>query len=524
MSTNFNSGEQKLFSDNKITNKGNVIFIFVGGFGFFFIFLLLVGMIAFGIIDVHHFGYFMMDLFTGTMTYVKIVVIGGTAIAGAWFVQHKMVMPWLARSKKIHFANDNFAIYEEAGTLRFHDHKDERNTYNWRGEIGASDHLMLPSPDDLPHAIKYDDIRGNIPRGHTLLGVDRGKRLQTRPFSVLDTCWICGGSKTGKTNTASLKVDEAYQMGCKFIVCDPHRNKPDGLTSAIAGYSDAFLTPSASTFEEIEQALRTFLAEARRRIAGGRYSETWILIVDEVGSLTGDKGKTDDQKKFFQLLYNIARMCGQELRGFGMAGWFISQNAVGLSWLRSFAMTIFTHKLLMENERKVATNNNMTIVKDMDNWPRGRVLVYGLDIPEGQMVLQQPLFTPRIVDADPPTTYIVEDVEDEDDMEPLPMKQYSNVHAQHSFSSSHEQNFMNVLNGMNELVNVHEYPLNIHEQHERFMNIQTVSDEEKAAILAASQTQLRMTGKIVRTKVRDDLGWNNAMFPKIKYVLDEEGL
>ncbi len=62
----------------------------------------------------------------------------------------------------------------------------------------------------------------------------------------------------------------------------------------------------------------------------------------------------------------------------------------------------------MENERKVATNNNMSIVKEMDNWPRGRVLVYGLDIPEGQMVLQQPLFTPRIVDADPypPSTHI----------------------------------------------------------------------------------------------------------------------
>ncbi len=523
MSTNFNSGEQKVFSDNKITNKGNVIFIFIGGFGFFFIFLLLVGMIAFGIIDVHHFGYFMMDFFLGTMDYIKVVVIGATAIAGAWFIQHKMVMPWLAKSKKIHFANDNFAIYEEAGKLGFHDHSDTRNTYNWRGEIGASDQLMLPSPEDLPHAIRYDEVRYDVPRGHTLLGVGRGKRLQTRPFGVLDTCWICGGSKVGKTNTASLKVDEAYQLGNKFIVCDPHRNKPDGLSNAIKGYSDAFLLAPAQTFEEIEQALRVFLREAQRRINGGSYTENWILIVDEVGSLTGDKGKTEDQKKFFQLLYNIARMCGQELRGFGMAGWFISQNAVGLSWLRSFAMTIFTHKLLMENERKVATNNNMTIVKEMDNWPRGRVLVYGLDIPEGQMVLQQPIFTPRIVDADPPTYIAMEDMEDEDDMEPLPLKQYSNIHSPYTFLSSQRLNDVNVLNAVNEPMKRNEYTMNIHEQNEHSMNIQ-VTEHERSIILAAARMQQMETGKVTRTGVRDALKWHNGQFSKIKQVLDDAGL
>jgi hypothetical protein len=425
MSTNFNNGEQKLFSDNKITNKGTVIFITISGFGFFFLFLLLIGMIAFGAIDIHKFGYYMMDFFESALVYVKVLVIGSTVCGVLWFAIHKVVLPLLEhRRGRIHFANDNYAVY--SGEFQVHDHKDEKNTYNWRGEIGASDQLMLPSPEDLPHSIRYDDVRYDVPRGHTLLGVGRGKVLQTRPFSVLDTCWVCGGSKTGKTNTASLKVDEAYDLGCKFIVCDPHKNKPDGLSNAIKGYSHAFLLPTAQTFEEIEHSLRVFLTEARRRVSGGSYTDTWILIVDEVGALTGDKGKTDDQKKFFQLLYNIARMCGQELRGFGMAGWFISQNAVGLSWLRSFAMTIFAHKLLMENERKIATNNNMTIVKEMDNWPRGRVLVYGLDIPEGQLVLQQPLFTPRIVDADPVDfveegTYTEELVDYE--MEELPMKQ-----------------------------------------------------------------------------------------------------
>jgi hypothetical protein len=403
MSTNFNSGEQKFLSDNKITNKGTVVVIIFGGFGAFIALLLLIGMVCFGILDKHTFAVFMSTLFQETISTAKWVIIGLIAAGGSWFAVHQVVRPLVDIFRpKIHYANDHFMGY--SGHMNVHDHKDERNTYNWRGEIGQGEQLALPPPRDeeIPGLIRYADIRGEVPAGHTLLGVGRGRRLETRAFSVLDTCWICGGSKTGKTNTVSLKVDEAYAMGYKFIVIDPHRNKPDSLYNAISGYSDAFLRPVAMTYEEIEASLRVFLAEARRRIAGGASSEKWVLIVDEVGSLTGDKGKTEDQKRLFTLLYNIARMCGQELRGFGMAGWFISQNAVGVSWLRAFAMTIFVHKLLMENERKVATNNNMAIVREMDNWPRGRCLVHGLDIPEGQIILQQPLFTPRrVVDAGP---------------------------------------------------------------------------------------------------------------------------
>ncbi len=396
MSTNFNSGEQKFLSDNKINNKGPVVFVVFGCFGGFIALLLLIGMVCFANLDRHTFAVFMSTLFQQTIGLSRWVVIGLVGAGALWFIVRQVAIPLIGMfTGRVHFANENFMGY--TGNIKFHDHKDERNTYNWRGEIGAGEQLLLPPPreDEIPFPVNYADIRVDVPVGHTLLGIGRGRRLETREFSVLDTCWICGGSKTGKTNTVSLKVDEAYAMGYKFIVIDPHKNKPDSLYNAIKGYSDAFLLPVASTYDEIENALQVFLAEARRRINGGSSNEKIVLIVDEVGSLTGDKGKTPDQKRFFNLLYNIARMCGQELRGFGMAGWFISQNAVGVSWLRAFAMTIFVHKLLMENERKVATNNNMAIVREMDNWPRGRCLVHGLDIPEGQIVLQQPLFIAR---------------------------------------------------------------------------------------------------------------------------------
>ncbi len=50
------------------------------------------------------------------------------------------------------------------------------------------------------------------------------------------------------------------------------------------------------------------------------------------------------------------------------------------------------------------------------------------------------------------------------------------------------------------------------------------NEEERAAILGAARAQLKQNGKVIRTHVRDALGWNNANFPKIKQVLDEEGL
>lgn len=66
---------------------------------------------------------------------------------------------------------------------------------------------QLSEPDEnatLPTLVRYEDIRHLVPKGHTLLGVGEEQSLETRVFSVLDTCWICGGSKTGKTNTVSL--------------------------------------------------------------------------------------------------------------------------------------------------------------------------------------------------------------------------------------------------------------------------------------------------------------------------------
>ncbi len=265
----------------------------------------------------------------------------------------------------------------------------------------------------LPKLVRYEDIRAQIPRGHTLLGVS-SQGIETRPFSILSTCWIVGGSKTGKTTTVSLKVDEAYRQGCWFAVIDPHRHKDDSLYNSIKGYEDRFLAPGvAVTDKETLAVLKAFLAEAQARINGTSKERTpIILLADEVGHICDIVGLEGEELEIAQeivaLFKKISRMCGQELRGYMMFGWFISQTATGLAWLRKNAMTVIAHKVLMMSERKLACNEMADIARSMDTWPIGRVLIYGLDFPDGHLITQMAQFTPRIVDADPPKVFTPE--------------------------------------------------------------------------------------------------------------------
>src|SRR5260370_2663297 len=157
MSTNLNQGEQNILSNNKITNKGTVIIVVFGGFGFFLLLLLLVGMIAFGFIDIHHFALFMMDLFIGIISFAQFLLIGSVACAALWFVIHQVVKPLVdMRRGKIHYANDNFAIYSVKGETRAHDNREEKNVYNWRGGLAARVRLAS-HPAELPPVRRYKE-------------------------------------------------------------------------------------------------------------------------------------------------------------------------------------------------------------------------------------------------------------------------------------------------------------------------------------------------------------------------------
>jgi len=262
---------------------------------------------------------------------------------------------------------------------------------------------LLPVPKTLPTMVRYEEIRPQIPEDHALVGINE-TGVVTRQRAIKALLWIVGGSGTGKTNSVSMRVEEDYQWGHHFLLIDPHWFKDDSLYNAIKGYSDRFIMPMASEPEDIVQVLDAFLNEFKRRKAGGKWDFPVTIIIDEVGSLVSDKPETEVEEEMIAKIKQVARICGQESRGFEMTGMYISQDAAGLAWLRKRAIMVIAHQLLMMSERLLACNGNAEIARSMDEWPIGRTLIYGIGFKEGQKVYQQPAFAPRqavVVDAEP---------------------------------------------------------------------------------------------------------------------------
>jgi hypothetical protein len=259
---------------------------------------------------------------------------------------------------------------------------------NQQGQIGAGPApLALGPASSLPDAVNYEDIQEQVPAGHSLMGVS-SDAVETTEFGNLMTMWICGGSGGGKSNTVGIKIEEAIENGRNLgILCiDYHANKKDSLYNKIKEYEDLFLMPVARDEKEAMAVLERFYGEfGRRRTVPEEEQDQLsdvLLVVDEVPAVVEDE-------TIAPLLKKIARLCGRESRGFGMFGWFISQNAVGLAWLRNVALTVIAHKMVMLNDAELACNQHKDIARDMENWPIGRVVVYGMRF-KGIKVLQMP--------------------------------------------------------------------------------------------------------------------------------------
>lgn len=302
------------------------------------------------------------------------------------------------KRNRVQAVHENYTVVDG----QFYQVSQDRTTYNLKGEMAPK---QIAAPDeetpDLPTFVRYEDVRPHIPRGHTLVGVS-GYGVETKEDHVRALLWIVGNSGTGKTNSTVIRVDDDVKRGHRLLGVDPHAFKDDSLTNALRGYAPFFLQPIARRLEDIDTVLQTFLDEFEERKNNDPPYNPITLVVDEVGSLTMDIDKSNKlEGEVARKLREIARICGQESRGFQMYGIFISQNAAGLAWLRRYALMVLAHQVLMMSERLLVCNQNRDVANDMETWPKGRTLVYGIAFPQGQMLVQQPVCTPRIVDADP---------------------------------------------------------------------------------------------------------------------------
>jgi hypothetical protein len=274
-------------------------------------------------------------------------------------------------------------------------------------EVGEEQEVkQIEAPKNpLPTYVRYEDIASQIPQDHALVGID-GDGVITRERAVKALIWIVGGSGSGKTNTASLRIEEDYKWGHHFLVIDPHWFKGDSLWNAIKGYQDRFIVPIqgaerpfAYETEDIIVWLDFFLKEFERRKKGGSWQYPITLVIDEIGSLVTDKTEDLREIEMREKIKKATRIAGQESRDFDMTCMCMSQDAAGLAWLRKRAVMVIAHQLLMMSERLLACNDNAELARSMDTWPIGRTAVYGIGFKEGQRTVQQPDFKPRVVES-----------------------------------------------------------------------------------------------------------------------------
>jgi hypothetical protein len=343
----------------------------------------------------------------------------------AWHRLSMLALERQARQAEIEHAHqirriesERWQTERERLLLKYHHEAARAAQYLSLSQTRSSEHLgqrLLPErgeshQGELPQNVRYEDIQHLIPRGHILVGVGL-QGVETKPQAVGACVWIVGLSGTGKTSTTVLRVDERKQDGHWFLGADPHWFKDDSLFHAIyetldgqpGPYAKRFLAPMATSPAETLAVLQAFLREFQARKSGMR-PKPWrkiTLLVDEVGSLM-DKATatTPPEKEIIELLPSIARICGQEARNFGMGGMFISQQATGIAWLRKVALMVIVHQLHQESEKKLATNNDTKVMEEMKCWPIGRTYILGVGFgAEGPRTVQQPYFTPVIVDS-----------------------------------------------------------------------------------------------------------------------------
>jgi len=258
----------------------------------------------------------------------------------------------------------------------------------------------------LPTNVLYEDVRGQVPAGHVLVGIGQAG-IETKKAAVGACVWIVGLSGTGKTSTTVLRVEERATDGSRFLGIDPHFFKDDSLYHSIyetvdgqpGAYKDLFIKPMARGTEEAKAILQAFIDEFNGR-KSGRIAKPWgkiTLLVDEVGALVDTI--SEEEEEVAKMLKYVARICGQEARNFMMGGVFISQQATGLAWLRKMALMVIVHQLLMQSEKELACNGDKAAAKDMETWPIGRTYVFGVGFQEGPRTVQQPYFAGRRVNS-----------------------------------------------------------------------------------------------------------------------------
>lgn len=323
-------------------------------------------------------------------------------------------------SQALLHAGNNVVVYRnQAGEIIVKTIQQEKYNYSIRQiDAPGNGQQQLPPPKQgIPDVIRYEDVADAIPEDMSLLGIHPSNGdLELTLWEKLKCLWVVGSSSTGKSNTVFGKAREAVDHSAKLLPVDQHAGKDDSLARKLAPLKSAFLRPVAVKDNEVLDALNWFKTEFERRVncpcgqqakRCAACSQKIVLICDEMNRMVRNEALVKPLKE-------IVAICGEESRGFGMYGWFLSQKCAHLKWLRDSAITVIVHRLTRFEEALLACNDDRAAAKQLLTFKIGRTFVYGVDF-DGLLELQQPLYdVPDVIESD--LSYVESEEESDEDI------------------------------------------------------------------------------------------------------------
>lgn len=216
-----------------------------------------------------------------------------------------------------------------------------------------------------------------------LLGYDEaGAAIVGNTGDLLSTI-VAGLTGSGKTNTTAVLAAQAYMMGARFIVCDPHSEaEEDSLAGQLEPLAGTFVIDVASSDAQILAALQfasdvltarlrtsqaTAAQRARAQIVGGA---PLLLIVDEANAVLARSSIGEAATQICEQIFSEGRKVKVYAALLGQT--WIAARAGNSSALRDTAASKYVHRMPRNQARLLLPTD---VAQACERMPTGKAVL-----------------------------------------------------------------------------------------------------------------------------------------------------
>jgi hypothetical protein len=366
-------------------------------------------------------------------------------------------------------------------------------------------------------------LQGLIASGEMVLGIKANGEIRTGVWDDIRTCLVAGKSRYGKSVTMFVLAIQAVLARADVTVCDSHFMKETSLYRMLSPLAN--FVRLAGKPNEVVNAVTEFATELDARINGDSYDRSVrILFIDEWTKYAMDKAMIKE-------LGRIVHRVSNEGAGYNMyciiggQSWQASLSG-GNALRNSFHAAICHH--IDEMESKLVLPRKYA--KHTDILKKGHM--YLKDTGGDTELLITPLGT--INDAKLIATLMLAD----NKIQELPYNQYKQPAIQPATQPAKiEYVEQKRISAPNEQTGMHMFPTkplppdvtNVQELKGIYTNegkMIVSPDEEKLIVSTANkliEQGITRHGKVIRTKIQEELGLNMRQYKKVELVCNKHG-